>query len=243
MSAPLRARTPLHIPELGPSLGRLIVPRRRHEPWIPIDDIREELATAVLELAGAGRAAAQQADLGRIAHAMGPEVWLRAWEGAVRRVAERVAGRVDAEIEFAARRVRMPHRRWKRQLLTAGERRAVAARLAAAGGPFVEATDELAFAAERLRASGTDAAVTAQWDESLRGVARRLEAAWLALEEEIELERRRWRPEFDLISDWRPSLLPVVALWLPAAAVLIWLGLALGGFAPAPPWLARLLGF
>src|SRR5258706_384530 len=48
---------PLRVPELAPSLGRVIVARRREPPWVPLDDIREELATAVLELAGEGRAA------------------------------------------------------------------------------------------------------------------------------------------------------------------------------------------
>ena len=51
---------PLRVPELAPSLGRLIVPRRQREPWVPIDDVREALATAVLELGGRGRAAAQR---------------------------------------------------------------------------------------------------------------------------------------------------------------------------------------
>src|SRR5437870_13074286 len=46
---------PLRVPELAPSLGRVVVPRRVAEPWVPIDDIREGLATRVLE--GAGGAA------------------------------------------------------------------------------------------------------------------------------------------------------------------------------------------
>src|SRR5205823_2455426 len=61
MSAPLKLLMPLRVPELAPSLGRIIVPRRQQEPWVPLDDIREELATRVLEMAGEGRAAAAQA--------------------------------------------------------------------------------------------------------------------------------------------------------------------------------------
>src|SRR2546430_16532583 len=61
MNAPLKLLMPLRVPELAPSLGRIIVPRRQHDPWVPLDDIREELATRILEIGGEGRAAAAQA--------------------------------------------------------------------------------------------------------------------------------------------------------------------------------------
>ena len=48
---------PLRVPELAPSLGRVLVPRRLVDPWVPLDDIREELATRVIELGGEARAA------------------------------------------------------------------------------------------------------------------------------------------------------------------------------------------
>ena len=41
---------PLRVPELAPSLGRLIVPRHLEPLWVSLDDVREELATVVLEL-------------------------------------------------------------------------------------------------------------------------------------------------------------------------------------------------
>jgi hypothetical protein len=83
----------------------------------------------------------------------------------------------------------------------------------------------------------------AAWQEALRTVARRLEAAWLALEAEVEEERNRWNAEISAIDAWRPSLWPIFVFWLPFAAVLVWLGLILGGYLPAPAWLARQLGF
>lgn len=58
MSAPLKIPMPLRVPELAPSLGRVIVPHRLEPPWVPLDDIREELATRIMELGGAARAAA-----------------------------------------------------------------------------------------------------------------------------------------------------------------------------------------
>jgi hypothetical protein len=244
MSASLRIPMPLRVPELAPSLGRLIVPRRHSEPWVPIDDVREELATAVLALAGEGRAAALRGDRGAVLEVTGRAVWLQAWEHATRRVAERVTARVDLEIELAARRVRMARGRWRRRLLLGGERRALAARLAAGGGSFVTALDDLALAAERVRdATVLDKDAHGDWQEALRAAARRLEAAWLALEARVEDEHRRWALEIQDVARWRPLLWPVVALWAPVAAALIYLGLSLGGYLAAPAWLATLLGF
>lgn len=232
---------PLRVPELAPSLGRVIVPRRRQELWVPLDDIREELATRVLELGGEGRAAADRA---RVLETTGRGAWSGAWDQAVRTAALRVADALDAEMTQAARCVRLPRRRLRRLLLTNPEKRAVAARLGTGGGPFVAALDELDAAASRVSdANVLDKDAHAAWQEALRTVTRRLEAAWLALEAEVEEERRRWAPELDAIAAWRPSLWPVVVLWLPLALGLVWLGLILGGYLPAPQWLARQLGF
>ena len=235
---------PLRVPELAPSLGRVVVPRRVAEPWVPIDDIREALATRVLELAGEARAAAAQEDRDRVLDAVSRRAWLAAWERAVRRVAERVIEALDEKIERAAWRVRMPQRRWRRRLLSTPEKRAVTARLATGGEPFVGALDELDAVAARVRdASVLDKAAHAEWQDALRGAARRLEAAWLALEAVAMEEERRWSPEIEALERWRPSLWPVLVLWAPFAAALVWLGLILGGYVAAPLWLAARLGF
>jgi hypothetical protein len=235
---------PLRVPELAPSLGRLIVPRRQREPWVPIDDVRETLATAVLELAGEGRAAAQRDDRNGVLQALGRGAWLDAWEQAVRGAADRVTARLDQEIEAHARSVRMPPRRWRRLLLADAERRAVVARLASGGGPFVAALDELARATERIAgASVLDKDAHLAWHDALRAAARRLEAAWLALEGEVEEERARWAPEIAHVGRWQPPLWPVLVVWTPLAAALLLLGFMLGGYVPAPEWLATLLRF
>ena len=83
----------------------------------------------------------------------------------------------------------------------------------------------------------------AAWQEALRTVARRLEAAWLALEAEVDAERERWAPEIDRVAAWRHALWPAVVVWVPLAVLLLWLGLVLGGYVPAPAWLAAQLGF
>ena len=240
---------PLRVPELAPSLGRIIVPRRLLDPWVPLDDIREELATRVLELGGEGRAAATrdsegQDDRGRVLEVTGRRAWAAAWDQAVRRVGTRVADSLDAEITRTARQVRMPRRRLRRHVLSSAEKRAIVARLGTGGGAFVAALDDLEAAATHVAdASVLEKDAHAAWQEALRTVARRLEAAWLALEAEVEEERVRWSPEVAAIAKWRPALWPAIVLWVPLAAALVWLGLILGGYLPAPEWLARQLGF
>ena len=239
---------PLRVPELAPSLGRIIVPRRLLDPWVPLDDIREELATRVLELGGEGRAAsAREADgdaRARVLEVTGRRAWTAAWDHAVRRTGARVADALDAEITRTAREVRLPRRRLRRHLLSNAEKRAIVARLGTGGGPFVAALDELEAAAARAaQASVLEKDAHAGWQEALRTVARRLEAAWLALEAEVEAERERWNAEIEALAAWRPSLWPIFVVWAPVAFLLIWLGLILGGYVPAPAWLARQLGF
>src|SRR5439155_18140867 len=205
---------PLRVPELAPSLGRIIVPRRLFDPWVPLDDIREELATRVLELGGDGRAtAAREAegnqDRGRILEVTGRRAWAAAWEHAVRRAGARVADALDAEITRTARQVRLPRRRLRRRLLSNAEKRAIVARLGTGGGTFVAALDAVESAAGLVG----DAAVVekdahAEWQEALRTVARRLEAAWLALEAEVEEERARGMAEVDAVAAWRPPPRP-----------------------------------
>ena len=244
MSAPLKIPMPLRVPELAPSLGRVLVPRRREEPWVPLDDLREELATAVLELGGEARGAAAREDRAQVLAAMGRAAWAVAWDRAVRRVAERVAEALDGEIARTGRRVRLTRRRLRTRLLALAEKRAIAARFGTGGAAFVAALDELEAAGERVRdASVLDKDAHADWQDALRTAARRLEAAWLALEAEVEEERRRWTPELEALARWRPSLWPVVLWWAPLAVLLVWLGLVLGGYLPAPPWLAERLGF
>ncbi|HLQ59582.1 MAG TPA: hypothetical protein VK113_08715 [Gemmatimonadales bacterium] len=248
MNPPLKLLMPLRVPELAPCLGRIIVPRRLLDPWVPLDDIREELATRVLELGGEGRAAAAREAEGqertRTLEVTGRRAWTAAWDHAVRRAAARVADALDAEITRTARQVRLPRRRLRHHLLTNAEKRAIVARLGTGGGPFVAALDELEAAAARATdASVLDKDAHATWQEALRKVARRLEAAWLALEAEVEAERERWTPEINALAGWRPSLWPIFVIWIPLAALLMWLGLILGGYLPAPAWLAAQLGF
>ena len=234
----------LDVPELGPSLGRLIVPRRVTEPWVPLDDVREALATSVMECAGAARREASNGAQARALVALDRDAWTRAWEEAVHRAADRIVAVLDRTIETEAKRVRMPGSRRRQLAVSPVERRAIAARLASGGDTLDPVLDQVAHATETLaRTWPGDATTRSEWGAAQAAAARRLEAAWLALETQVEQERVRWTAELDAVKAWRPSLVPVLVIWTPLAAVAIWLGLVLGGYLPAPQWLAELLGF
>jgi hypothetical protein len=147
-------------------------------------------------------------------------------------------------IVLEARRVRLPVHRAKQLALSPGERRAIAARLASGADGFEGALDVVARATEALHRDWPgDAATVEEWREAQSLAARRLEAAWLALEDLVDGERVRWTTDLDAIRAWRPSLWPVFGGWLPLAAALVWLALVIGGYLPAPAWLAATLGF
>ena len=46
-----------------------------------------------------------------------------------------------------------------------------------------------------------------------------------------------------MLAAWRPPLWPIFVVWTPLTIILVWLGLILGGYLPAPAWLAAQLGF
>ena len=74
--------------------------------------------------------------------------------------------------------------------------------------------------------------------ERLAAMARELDAAWAALEAAAAEERARWGAEAALVRAWQPPRWPIIAGATLALLVLGWLGLALGGWIPAPGPLA-----
>ena len=228
------------VPELGPSLGRLSDPPLGGEAGplgARLDDIRLRLVTGVFELAGAGRAFAAAGDPDGAMATLNRVAWLALWEKSVTASAERVTATVNARLSAAAAESRYPRTRLRAELLTPDDTRSVAARLGSGGGPFVAALDELEQTVHGGSAPrGHDPSAT--WRAALTAAARRLEAAWLALEEAAAAEQRRWQVEVDRVHAWR---LPRWPLWLLTALVLagaIYLGLVLGGYVPVPPALA-----
>lgn len=198
------------IPELGPALGRLIGPGTGG-----LAGARLGLVTGLFEAA----AAARKGDLAALA----PAAWRSRWEAAVAEAAAVVVAEADAGLARAAAEVRMPRRLARAVALTDTERRGVAARLGSEGAQFLRSLD------------GFGPPGTPEWEEGLLGVARTLEAGWLALEAAAEEERGRWAAEAERVRQWRRPRWPVVVLVAAIVLAAGWAGLALGGWVPAGP--------
>ena len=101
------------VPELGPSLGRLVDPPAapRGALRVSLDDIRLALVTGVFDLAAAGRSFAATGDHESAVASLGRVAWLGLWEHAVETAAERIAGEANAGLRLAAEESRFPRRR------------------------------------------------------------------------------------------------------------------------------------
>jgi hypothetical protein len=228
------------IPELGPSLGRLVDPPLTREDRgaldLVLDDIRLELVTGMFELAGAARSFAASGDRQGAVSSFSRVAWLGLWERAVAASAERLAQLVNARLDDAAAEARLPARLLEGYKLKADDVRAIASRLGSGGASFVNALDALEHTVPGAAASGSRGRAGQEgWESALAAAARRLEAAWLALVAEARVEQDRWKAEIDRARAWRR---PTAALWLLSAAVLAiatYLGLVLGGYLPVPP--------
>lgn len=219
----------IEVPELGPSLGRLGEPptEAREGPLgARLDDIRLRLVTGVFELAGAGRSFATAGDAAGATGSLSRVALLGLWEKAVAAAAERLTVTVNGRLQAAGEESRYPARRLRELLLTPDDTRAVTARLGSGGAGFVSALEILEQAARRSAGR--------EWCDALTAAARRLEAAWLALEQNAVTEQLHWGREVERVRSWRR---PTWHLWLITALVLgaaIWLGLVLGGYIAVP---------
>jgi hypothetical protein len=226
----------LALPELGPHLGRLCALAEPGDAWVPLDDIRLDLATGVLDLVSAARDFGD--DRGAVIGALRRHEWLGAWDTALARAAGRTVETIDGAFTSAATESRYPARRLARLCVTEDERDAITARLGAGAAPFVTALDRLDhLAAPAARGGPAGDAAFAAWWAAATDAARKLEAAWESLERAAHAERARWAPEIQKVRAWRRPTWP---LWLVTVLVLAaatWLGLVLGGYLLAPAWL------
>ncbi len=229
---------PLRIPELGPLLGKIVVGTGRRG-IASLDGIRLGLVTRIFEQAGEARRLAARDERAATVAAVGRTAWLEAWEDAAESVATALVHDIRRRLADEAGRVGMRPGRLKRYLPTPGEERALSARLASAGVtvvPVLDLIDRLGPAA--VEAGPEDVEAVAAWQEALRVAARRLEAAWLALEETAAAESRRWESVIGEVRDWRRPWWPVWTTGAIATGTALWLGLVLGGYLEAPGWFA-----
>ncbi|MFQ6047713.1 MAG: hypothetical protein ACE5PT_15370 [Gemmatimonadales bacterium] len=238
---PTRLLVPLRIPELGPSLGKVVSGVGRTVGGIPLDGVRHRLATRILASAGEARRLAAREERSAALAAIGRTVWVEAWEEAVAQVSGLVVRRVSQTLQAEARAVRMPPRKLRVVAPDAGEERALAARLGSAGASLIPALDQLEDLASRvLDATPHEREAVQAWQEALRTAARRLEAAWLAMEEAVRVELGRWGGIALEIAAWRKPLWPVGVVGGVLMVAAVWLGLVLGGYVAPPDWLVGL---
>jgi hypothetical protein len=234
------------IPELGPSLGRLIdpPPAPLGALGVPLDDVRIDLVSGVFDLAGAGRSFASAGDRDGAMASLGRVALLGLWEKAVATAAARIAAEANAGLKSAGEEARYPKRRLAARRLTEQDARAIAARLGSGGAPFVASLDALEQAANSAGgARAREPGAMAAWQAAVSSAARRLEAAWMALEDSGRAEQARWAAEIEQVRGWRRPTWPIWALSVIVMAAAGYLGLVLGGYLPVPPALEGLATF
>jgi hypothetical protein len=240
MSTP-KLLIPLRIPELGPSLGKLVTGTGRNIDGFSLESHRHHLTTKIIEMGGEARRLAANDERSAAIAALGRDAWLAAWEETVGPIAEAVVDRLTAHLEAESAAVRMPRRLRAKVAIDEVERRAIGARLGSAGAQLIPELDEIerqsAVLLEAL-ASGRDTLVA--WQQAQLTAARHLEEAWMALEDSVDQELAAWRGVADRIARWRKPLWPVFVVGALGTAVAAWAGLIWGGIVPVPGWLERL---
>lgn len=225
----------LRIPELGPSLGMLVVGTDRDPGGLSLAAIRYQLITKIIEHAGEARRLASNEERAAAIATLSRAVWLSAWDETVGAVAGLVLERIAGEILAEADRIAMPRQLREQVVPGAAERRALTARLGSAGAGLVPVLDELERrGAAALAATALERPALEAWHDALRLAARRLEAAWIALEDGVEAELLQWGPLVQRVARWRKPLWPVWVVSAVALAIAAGVGLMLGGFLPAP---------
>lgn len=218
------------LPELGPSLGRLVLPpiSPAAEPLAPI---RLALVTGLFDAAGRARSALNAGSVAEARACLAPGVWSGLWDRAVEDATSVVANALEAGLNAAAAESRMPVRMRERLRITEQERRAIHARMGAGGTAMLREAE--------LLPEATDAA----WVERVGAAARRVESAWLALEAAAAHELAEWEPEIAAARSWRRPTWPLWVLTLGLLALAIWAGLLLGGYLSVPGPLRPLVEF
>lgn len=233
---------PLRIPELGPSFGKLVTGTGRAPGGLDLSATRHQLVTRLFDHAGEARRLAANGERAPAISALARASWLAAWEEAVAGIADAVWTSVDQRLTREADAVAMPPARRDVLFPGADEKRALIVRLGSAGAGLVRALDDL----ERRGTAALDATSLERpdmdaWLDALRTAARRLEAAWMEIEDRVEGELAHFDALVERVAGWRKPLWPVWVTGGAALIIAVWLGLVLGGFLPAPGFLQPLV--
>jgi hypothetical protein len=230
--------TRLVVPELGPSLGRLVapppLPAGAVTHWIALEDLRLALVNQLFELAGDARQWAREGDRELALATLNREAWLKAWQSTVGAVADRAAGAISTRLLAAAAEARLPPRKASALALDPDEVAALAARIDAEAAGLESALFHVDQAAHAARSGRASAGAVAEWQRAICAAARRMEAAWLAMEEALGREWQEWAVEVEEIRAWRRPLWPLVLSGGVLFLVAGYVGLVLGGYLPVP---------
>lgn len=235
---------PIRIPELGPSLGKLVTGTAAEPGGAAMEPLRIQLVTKLIERAGEARRLNAHDERAAALAALGREAWLAAWDETVSAVADRLVQLVNGQLEAEALAVGMPPRLRRRVALDESERRAVSARLGSAGANLIPALDRVDRAGRAaLTATALDRDAVEEWKHAQLAAGRTLEAAWLALLADLDGEVRHWRAVGDAVSRWRKPWWPVAVFGVTSTALAVWIGLVWGGLVPVPRWARPALDF
>jgi hypothetical protein len=234
-----RAPVAFELPELGPSLGRLVapapVPAGTPVHWIALDDLRLALVNQLFDLAGDARRWAVEGDRDLALATLNREAWTGLWDRTIASIADRAAQAITARLLGAAAESRLPRRARGALPLGPEEIRSLRARLRRGSAPFDRALEQLEAATHGVRATQPTAEARSAWETAITTVARRLEAAWIALDRELHREWVEWEREVQAIRAWRRPGWPVWTVGAILLLLALWVGLMLGGYLNVPP--------
>lgn len=200
-------------------LGRFASSAPRGPAAFPLDDLRFGLLSGLYRRAGEARRDLDAGDPARGRSRLSREEWLGLWREAATAAGDRLLAELDRRFDAAAAESRMPAARLAALRPTEADRRTVRTRLEAAGIPL-----------ERIEPPESAPDLGA----ALLHAAMALDASWDRLGAVATAELAAWDREVARVRAWRRSR-PL--LWAVTAAVLaaaLGLGLALGGYLPAP---------
>lgn len=207
------------VPELGPLLGRLAHPAPRGPAILPLDDLRFDLLSALYARRGLAlrHHADGKPDLAR--HQLSREAWLAVWRESAGKVAARVWERLDLELQAAAAEARVPVAVLERLRPDEEERRVTRNRLESAGIPLEQVPPPES---------------SADWEAGLLRAAMALDESWERLEQVIREELGHHAAAVGQVRRWRRPRRPLLVASVAGVALLVLLGLSVGGYLPAP---------
>ena len=229
----------LRIPELGPSLGRLVTGTGRVGEGISLNANRCQLATKLMEMAGEARRLAANDERAAALGTLGRDGWMMAWEEGVAPVSAKLVDYLTAHLEAEADAARMPRRAREKIMIDETERRAIGVRMGSSGAGLIPLLDEIEITSVALQgATRFERGVLDDWQRAQTAAARGLEAAWLELEQRVDQEFSIWRGVADEIARWRKPLWPVILTGVVGLVAALWGGLVLGGLMAPPAWMS-----